>query len=108
MTSYRLAFHELDTARIRPEGTEGTAPLAWFRIVWAEAANTVTAVHGYGHHVQVRQRPWLMTRESIADAVAFCYTLPRVPGMGDYDWSGGTIETSPTRGNAPRLERNAA
>jgi hypothetical protein len=95
VTSYRLVFQGLDTARIRPDDAEATAPLAWFRITWAEDANRVSTVHVYGHRDQVRERPWLSTHQSIAAAVAFCDTLPRVGGDGDYDWSGGTVETTP-------------
>lgn len=92
MTTYRLVFHGLDTARIRAEEASATAPLAWFRMVWAEGSNEITAVHVYGHHDEVRDRPWLATCASISDAVTLCDTFPT--GSGDYDWSGGTVQTS--------------
>ena len=89
MTHYRLVFDELDTARIRPVDASSAAPLAWFRLVWVEDSNDIAAVHVYGHHELISQRSWLATRAAIPDAVAFCDTLPRVEGTGDYDWSEG-------------------
>jgi hypothetical protein len=40
VTVYRLVFHGRDTARIRPEDAQDTAPLAWFRVMWADESNT--------------------------------------------------------------------
>jgi hypothetical protein len=94
VTAYRLVFPGLNTARIRPEDTDQTAPLAWFQVTWAEGANMTSAVHVYGHHEHVSERPWLATHASLRDAVASCDTLPRTGGDGDYDWSGGIVETT--------------
>jgi len=96
VTAYRLVFEGLETARIRPEDVEQPAPLAWFRVTYVDASNKASAVHVYGHHEQVPERPWLATHESIAAAVAFCDSLPRVGGSGDYDWSEGSVVTSPS------------
>jgi hypothetical protein len=95
VTAYRLVFQGLDTARIRPEDAGQTAPLAWFRVTYVDASNETSAVHVYGHHEHVPERPWLATHESIAAAVAFCDSLPLSGGSGDYDWSEGSVVTSP-------------
>jgi hypothetical protein len=58
VTAYRLVFEGLDTARIRPEDGERTAPLAWFRVTYVDGSNETSAVHVYGHHEQVSERPW--------------------------------------------------
>jgi hypothetical protein len=53
-------------------------------------------VHIYGPGLAIRDRQWLGEAPSIAAAVAFCDNVDRTAGdVGEYDWAGGTIETSP-------------
>ena len=95
MTQYRLVFQGTNVARIKAVDDPSAAPLAWFRVVYADAANDVIAVHVYGHAEAVSDRPWLAGRPSIAEAVAYCDELHRVSSEGSYDWNGGSIESSP-------------
>lgn len=96
MTAYQLAFEDTDVARIRPLGAESGAALAWFRVVWRPGSNNVERVHIYGPGLAIRDRQWLGEAPSIADAFAFCDTVDRTAGdVGEYNWDGGTVETSP-------------
>lgn len=98
MKSYQLAFDDLEVARIRRVDATSTNPLAWFRVIWRPGSNEVETVHVYGHGETIPDRQWLARAPSIAAAVAYCDQLEsgEVP-PGDYDWDGGTIETSPGR-----------
>jgi len=42
-------FQGTDVARIKRADDPSDAPLAWFRVVYADASNDVVAVHVYGH-----------------------------------------------------------
>jgi len=87
-------FEGTNDARIRAVDDLSAAPLAWFRVVYADAANDVIAVHVYGHAEAVSDRPWRAGRSSLAEAVAFCDELHRASSEGSYDWNGGSIESS--------------
>ena len=94
MTQYRLVFEGTNVARIKAVDDLSAAPLAWFRVVYADAANDVIAVHVYGHAEAVGDRPWLAGRPSLAEAVAYCDEMHRGSSEGSYDWNGGSIESS--------------
>lgn len=94
MTQYRLVFEETDVARIKPADDDAAAPLAWFRVMYADVSNDVRAVHVYGHAEAISDRPWLATRLSFAEAVAYCDQLPDGPREGVYDWTNGSTEIS--------------
>ena len=95
MTQYRIVFDGTNVARIKPTDDLSAAPLAWFRVVCADAANDVVAVHVYGHAEAVSDRPWLAARSSIAEAINYCDGLQRLSSEGSYDWNGGSVESSP-------------
>jgi len=95
VTQYRLVFEGTDVARIKLAADLSSAPLAWFRVVYATAGSDVTAVHIYGHAQAVKDRPWLAARASIAEAVAYCDELRPRTAKESYDWNGGSMESSP-------------
>jgi len=94
VTQYRLLFEGTNVARIKPVDGPSTAPLAWFRVVYADAANDVIAVHIYGHARAVSDRPWLASCATVKAAVKYCYQLPTGSQDGSYNWAGGSIETN--------------
>ena len=94
MTQYRLVFEGTNIARIKAVDDLAAAPLAWLRVVYADAANDVIAVHVYGHAEAVSDRPWLSSHPSLAEAVAYCDEAHRVSSKGSYDWNGGSVESS--------------
>lgn len=96
MPSYQLAFEDLEVARIRPVDSPSAAALAWFRVIWRSGTNEVERVHIYGPGAAIRDRQWLGEESSIAAAVAFCDHIERSStDVDEYDWSGGSVETSP-------------
>lgn len=95
MTQYRLVFEGTQVARIKPLDDPCPAPLAWFRVVYADASNDVDAVHIYGHAQAISSRPWLASCATIAAAVTYCDQLDRSSREGSYDWADGSTETSP-------------
>ncbi|MBF4592054.1 hypothetical protein [Curtobacterium sp. VKM Ac-1395] len=96
MTAYQLAFEDTEVARIRPVGSESAAALAWFKVVWRPGTHEAETVHIYGPGLAIRDRQWLGEAPSIAAAVAFCDRVERnADAVGEYDWAGGTVETSP-------------
>lgn len=96
MTAYRLVFDGTDVARTKRLDDLSDAPLAWLRVVYANASNDVVTVHVYGHAQAVSDRPWLASCASIATALAYCDQLDRGSREGSYDWTGGSTETSPS------------
>jgi hypothetical protein len=95
VSQFRFVFEGTNVARIRAVDDLSAAPLAWFRVVYADAANDVIAVHVYGHAEAVSNRPWLAGRPSLTEAVAYCDELHRVSSEGSCDWNDGSIESSP-------------
>ena len=96
MAQYRLVFQGTDVARIKRADDPSDAPLAWFRVVYADASNDVVAVHVYGHAEAVSDRSWLAACTTFEAAVEYCDQLPAGNARpGSYDWSGGSTETSP-------------
>ena len=95
MTQYRLVFYGTDVARIKRDDDPGDAPLAWFRVVYADATNDVAAEHIYGHAEAVSDRSWLAACATFAEAVTY---YDQLHGAGDragsYDWTEGSVETS--------------
>ena len=89
-------FQGTDVARIKRADDLTDAPLAWFRVVYADASNDVVVVHVYRHAEAVSDRPWLAACATFAAAVEYCDQLDAeaVPA-GSYDWSKGSTETSP-------------
>lgn len=94
MTQYRLVFEGTQVARIKPLDDPCQAPLAWFRVVYADESNDVVAVHIYGHAKAVPDRPWLASCPTIAAAVAYCDHVQPGCREGTYDWASGSIEAS--------------
>ena len=64
-------FQGTDVARIKRAYDPSEAPLAWFRVVYADASNDVLAVHVYGHNEAVGDRPWLAACATLAAAMEY-------------------------------------